>query len=314
MYDYVIYHKNCIDGFSGFFLLYLSKQMSKDSYIYPDIPSTTSVPKRIENRNIIIIDVAYKTEIIEAIFKKANSVVFIDHHDSIKNSMKELQIKYKNSPTKRIIFDTKYSGVGLTWRFLYPKKPFPRFVKYIQDNDTGTWEYSDTINFINALQVKYELIPNNENLTKWKKLFKSSEIDNLISIGKIYDEYKNYIMTHNGRRYSLLHFPSQKLLDLKPELKTKMKAKQFTIAVTNNTCPNVSMLGNYLMKNVKCDFAMLWTLNIDRKEYVISLRSLEDDTHSDVGLIASYFGGGGHKGASAFSISANDINIVDMFS
>lgn len=307
MYDYIIYHKNCIDGFSGFFILALTNTISSSATIYPDVPSTNTIPPNINNKNVICIDVAYKPFIIEQIFERANSVVFIDHHDSLKDDIKKIKQKYKNNPKKKIIFDIRYSGVGLTWKLFHPKKPFPLFVKYIQDNDIGAWKIQKTIPFINALQVKYKLDTSQQNINKWKLLFNKKEIDRLVLIGQIYDEYKMFLLMQNVKRNSVLKFPSKKLLALFP--KTQMKEKQYNVAVTNSSCPNVSMLGKSMVDTIDCDFAFLWSLNIDRNEYVVSLRSKK----TDVGKVASYFNGGGHVGASAFSISANKISVSDMF-
>jgi nanoRNase/pAp phosphatase (c-di-AMP/oligoRNAs hydrolase) len=63
------------------------------------------------------------------------------------------------------------------------------------------------------------------------------------------------------------------------------------------------------METIDCNFAIIWTYHMDRKEYVLSFRSKE----VDVGSIAAIFGGGGHKLASACSFSANKYNIQDLF-
>ena len=53
-FNYVIYHKNCLDGFAAFFLLHEAKKIDKHALIYPDVPSAKRSPPRIENMNILI--------------------------------------------------------------------------------------------------------------------------------------------------------------------------------------------------------------------------------------------------------------------
>ena len=53
----------------------------------------------------------------------------------------------------------------------------------------------------------------------------------------------------------------------------------------------------------------MWNFNFEKKEYIIAFRS----KNTDVGKIASAFGGGGHKLASACAISQSKYNISDLF-
>src|SRR5579883_339248 len=96
LYDYVIYHKNCLDGFTGFFILSLTHKISNKAIIYPDVPSASYAPPNIEDKNIIIIDVAYKKPVIIEILNKCKKMTFIDHHISIRDDILSLNISYPN--------------------------------------------------------------------------------------------------------------------------------------------------------------------------------------------------------------------------
>src|SRR5437588_643656 len=89
-FDYVIYHKGCIDGYSGFFILTGTHTISPDATIYPDVPSAKDPPPNINGKNMIIIDVAYSRPVLEQIFKEAKHVIFIDHHISTRNDVLQL--------------------------------------------------------------------------------------------------------------------------------------------------------------------------------------------------------------------------------
>src|ERR1700744_4070782 len=159
-YNYVIYHKNCIDGFSGFFILTQTNTIHDKAIIYPDVPSAKEVPPNIDGKNIIIIDVAYNVEILKEIIKRAQKVTFIDHHVSIRNDIINLHIDKPHE----IIYDEYKSGVSLTWNYFFGSNnkfkktkysKVPRFVRYIEDNDIGAWKLKYTLPFIAGLEVNY---------------------------------------------------------------------------------------------------------------------------------------------------------------
>ena len=55
IYDYVIYHKRCLDGFTGFIILTKTKLIKKDAIIFPDVPSAKNIPPNINGKNIKVI-------------------------------------------------------------------------------------------------------------------------------------------------------------------------------------------------------------------------------------------------------------------
>nr|QBK88507.1 MAG: uncharacterized protein LCMiAC01_01840 [Mimivirus LCMiAC01] len=308
LYNYIIYHNKCIDGFSGFYLFLKSKKWAKESLIYPDQPFSKEIPPEIEGKNVIIIDVAYYPSIIKAIAKKARKLLFIDHHKSIRDGITKLKLKKPHV----IIYDVNQSGVSLVWKHFFGNKKMPSFVKYIKDNDIGEWKYKETIPFILALKVKYELKPVNYNLKKWDKLFDEKEIKSLIEVGKIYQEHNNYLIDINSKKYSIMHFPSKKIADINND--TLNDIGEYKVAVVNGGCPTVSLLGKRIVETVDVDFCLIWNYIIRAKKYVVSLRSSEERRSKvDVSKIADYFGGGGHKQASAFSFSSNKFSIDDLF-
>jgi oligoribonuclease NrnB/cAMP/cGMP phosphodiesterase (DHH superfamily) len=305
IYDYVIYHKRCFDGFTGFIILHKSNTIKKNALIYPDVPSTTHLPPNIKDKNIIIIDVAYKYDILKQIVRQAKYVTFIDHHVTISNDTYKLSKEFDNL---KVYYDKNKSGATLTWSYFNHNKPVPLFIKYIEDNDIGKWEMKDVHNFMTALSVNYDPTPKEENLREWRKLFSVNTVKKLIKIGKTYSEYKNYLTTENSKRFSIQKFPSEKIYDLHPEL--FKKPGEYTVAVySGNPCPSASDISKKIFENYKCDFFIAWVLNLDKKEYVLIFRSKV----VDVGEIAKIFNGGGHTLASAGSIKMDSLSIEDLF-
>lgn len=308
-YDYVIFHKNCLDGFTGFVILNNTGNISKDATIYPDIPAAKNAPHDIDNKNVIIIDVAYKYDVLREIMGRANSVTFIDHHVTIKNDVEKL-ISELSGKDNLVVYDQKMSGASLTWKYFYPDKKMPLFVKYIQDNDIGAWKMKYTKYFITGLEVNYRLSIDQDNLTKWNLLFDKKNVESLIKKGITYSEYKNYLLDSNSQRYSLERFPSEKIYEDFIDKNVFVKPAQYKVAVyCGSGCPSGTELARKILETVDCDFTIMWVYNMDRKEYVLSFRS----ENIDVGTIAKLFGGGGHTLASACSFPLSKYNITDLF-
>ncbi len=303
-YNYIIYHDNCVDGFTGFYLFMKTDKWEPKPTVYPDQPYAKSVPPDVDGKNVIIIDVAYKPEILLGIMDRAKKVLFIDHHVTLNKDIKKLVIK----PPHEIFYDENYSGASLVWKYFYGNKKIPRFVKYVEDNDIGRWQYPETLPFVAGLEVNFgnSMEPSHENLKKWDKLLDNKFLDNLIDSGKKYEVYKNFLINRQSTRYSLMYFPSQKVVDLHPG---KFTVGQYSVAVTNSHCPSVSLLGKKIAETADVDFVILWNYIVDKKKYIVSLRSIK----ADVGEIAKIMGGGGHKFASNFSM-AQDLTIDDLFS
>ena len=304
LYNYVIYHKNCLDGFTGYFILTLTNTIDDKAFIYPDVPSATIIPPNINNKNVIIIDVAYKKSILSEIMKKASKVTFIDHHISIRDDVASLNVTIPH----KVIYDEQKSGASLAWNYFFPKRKIPYLVKYIEDNDIGAWKLKHTIPFISALEVMYPTNPTIENLYHWKKLLDKKEIIRLIKKGYIYNEYRDYLIDQNIRRYSMELFPGEKVYNMYSNFFES--PGQYKVIVYNGSgCPSSSHLSIKFLQKIKCDFIIFWVLNMDRKEYVLQFRS----TNVDVSEIAKLFGGGGHTLASACAIPTSKFNITDLF-
>ena len=298
-YNYIIYHNNCIDGFTGFYLFLKTDRWEKRPIVYPDQPHSSSVPPSITGKNVIIIDVAYSANVLKQIAKKAKKVLFIDHHISIAKDVAQLRL----GEPHEIVYNKKHSGASLVWKHFH-KGPMPRYVKYVEDNDTGRWKYEETLPFIAGLEVNLKLSPTFETLKKWDQLLKNKYVDKLIEEGTYYLRYKNFLINKFAKKYSLLWFPSKMIAK-----KHKMKPKKYRVAVINGGCPNVSLLGRHIVNSVDCDFCIIYVYIVDKQKYNVSLRSKD----MDISWIAKRFGGGGHERAAAFSFSSLEYDISELF-
>lgn len=301
-YNYIIFHKGCIDGFASFIILYKSQQINKNAKIYPDTPSTKTIPEDIYNKDVIIMDVAYNYDILKEIIKRAKSVLYIDHHITNYNEINTI-----NDEKFKMIYDVNECGASLTWKYLFPKMKIPYFIKMIKDNDIGIWKMNHTHDFISGLSVKYGKEVSHDNIDKWLKLFNDKEVNNIIKKGIIYNEYVEYIINASYNKFSQTYFPSTKVFNMFPN-KFK-KIKQYKVAFyTGRGCPNNTLLSLKILDKTSADFVLFWTYNIERNEYIVSLRSKK----INVGYIAKLFGGGGHDLAASFNLSKNILQIEDL--
>lgn len=305
-YNYIIFHKKCLDGFTGFLILHKTKLIHKNAKIYPDVPSASYSPDNINGKDVIIIDVAYKYNILKDIILKARSVLFIDHHITIHEDVKKLQKEFEHK--FKYIYDVDKSGATLTWDYFFKSKSKPKFIDYIQDNDIGTWKLQGIHEFITALHVNYSFELSYENIKKWERLYNKSLLDKLINLGKTYNEYKSWLIDENSRRISIRYFPSKLIFDKNPLYFDK--PGQYKVAVyCGSSCPAASQLADKILAQTKCDFFMSWVLNLDKNDYVLTLRS----NRVNVGDIAKIFNGGGHELAAACSFNSDKYSIKDLF-
>jgi oligoribonuclease NrnB/cAMP/cGMP phosphodiesterase (DHH superfamily) len=305
-FNHIIYHKGCLDGFCGFFIAHMSGQLSRDVVIFEDMPSTQRIPPDIKDKDLIIIDVAYKKEIIEGIISEAKSVVFIDHHISIKDDIEKLKEKYNNV---KIIYDEEECGSSLAWKYFNARQEMPKFLEYVKDQDLGKWEIKETRRFLYALKTYFHLSTESKSLNKWFRLLREDDMKKLMKKGRYMEKFMNHLINVNMPNHSLESFPSKLIYDANPELYTKVG--QYRVALyCGQNCPSSSDLGFYALKKIDCDMCMFWIYNLDTKKYILSIRSNKD---TDVSKIAKSLGGGGHKQASSFSFYESQYSINDIF-
>lgn len=307
-FNYIIFHRGCLDGFAGYFVSHISGRLTKDVEIYPDKPYSTKIPPNISNKDILIIDVAYKKEILELIFKEAKSVVFIDHHVSIKEDVEVLYKKYNNTGNITILYDDTMCGSTIAWKYFFGRDKIPQFLKYVEDQDTGKWMYPQTKPFIYALKVHYHLSTEGKSINKWFRLLKQEHVDKMIKRGKYMKRYNKHLVNIALPKYTLQLFPSQKIYNKKPSL-FKNVGQYKVVVYCGLNCPSVTDLAQSAFKYIDCDFCIMWIYDIDKKMYVMSLRSKE----VDIGQICKLFGGGGHKLAGGCSFQATEYKIDDLF-
>jgi hypothetical protein len=196
-------------------------------------------------------------------------------------------------PAHLKIFDMKYSGVGLTWKYfhdndilsknsLHGSDPLPEFLRYIQDRDLWTFTLSNTEPFT----TYFDRVERNFNI--WKTYLDSKYskvVDRAITIGKFWLEHKNILMKELVRGHRVIH-----------EIDGI-----YRIVLYCNSPILKSELGSYAFTAYpECDFSAIWHYNMEHNVSHFSLRSTADRVN--VSVIAEKMGGGGHPAASGIQL------------
>ena len=163
-------------------------------------------------------------------------------------------------------FDQTRSGAVLAWQWAHDA-PVPWLLQYIQDKDLWQWALPD------SREISAALASHPFDFTLW-------------------DSFQQQDLEREGRA----------ILRYENELVTKLTTHAVLMTFEGAVVPSVqsailtSQIGERLSSAYP--FCLIWHDRNGRRYY--SMRSREDGT--DVGAIASSFGGGGHTHAAGFSI------------
>jgi len=266
----VIYHANCVDGFTS---AWVAKNALFPGYGPESTPPETlgliefvaahykQPPPDVTDKSVYICDFSYPREILLSMQAKADSLVVLDHHKSAQDALQGLDC---------CVFDMHRSGAALTWDYFYGENSERHWlVNYVQDRDLWTWKLPDSQLISDAIGCRPF------NFEAWDKMAVSSP-EQLALEGRSIAAYKaNQIKLHTLQAYI-----------------TKLDGVE--VPAVNATSLN-SELANALSAGYP--FAVAWSY-LGEGLYHYSLRN---NGQCDVAKIAEKFGGGGHAAAAGFT-------------
>lgn len=263
----VLYHSNCVDGFSAAWVA-RKKLRNKADYI-PAIHQTP-LSRTFRNKTIYFLDFAYEKELMEEIKAAKNRIILIDHHISAKEAL---------VTADDFLYDLNHSGAVLAWKYFYPKKPIPRFLNYVEDIDLWKFKLPHTEKispFMDMQEFSFE---------EWDKLYRKFQniksFRKIVKLGGNLVDYKLSLIKRIARRADLVLFDKRKIM-----------------AVNSIIFP--SELGAFLCKK-KSPMSLIW---YETKEGIkVSLRS---NGKVNVAKIAEKYGGGGHEAAAGFRLGLHE--------
>ena len=277
--DFVIYHGDCIDGYTSAFCCYyynkINRTKKKITYI---AGMYQRPPPMISGKNVLICDFSYKNKVLKDMIKDANKLIILDHHQSAERDLRDIDNKHK-------IFNIKHSGAYITWAYFFGEKDIPMMIKYVQDNDIFKKEFTATKPFTSFIFNIPKTFDNYEKFLDEDYINKT-----VIPIGEgMVKQNDSYIL--DGAKKASVQFL---LID----------NKLYFVASVNTSILK-SEIGNQLFNLYEnINFAMCYSKNSYTGETFISLRSFDKAT--DVEEIASKFGGGGHRNAAGLSVFNSD--------
>ena len=321
----IVYHYPCYDGAYGAinaFLYY--KNFTNNKYwitlkpLRNIFPIFSVIDKKYDK--IISLDLTMKDEDINFLTNIENdniSIVLFDHHISwLDKYNKEYKPKINNRKKLKIFYDENNikSACGLSFDYFKNKvlskkdidksKVENRFSdklkiinNYIEDSDTGRFKIKDIHEFKSALCQKVSLDSSDLSFKTLKKIKIFTEINPsyLTKIGeKILKKIKNQSKQVLKNNYIYI-------VQLKDGYKFLMCITEAKY-VRNYACPflgKISKKRGYLPIGA---FVYKYVKGL----YKFSMRSSDDTI--DVSKIAIIYGGGGHKGAAAFTMDYDGIN------
>jgi oligoribonuclease NrnB/cAMP/cGMP phosphodiesterase (DHH superfamily) len=274
MVDCVITHKDCPDGYSALLVLFSGGCINKKCLILNDVPTADHAPEKAHGYTICA-DVAYKPLVIEELLEQVERLVFIDHHITNIDEVRAIQ---KRNPKLEVIYDVNECGSSLTWQWLHPNDPLPKFLEYIKDNDIGRWELPETRSFLTWFETDVGFHYTYSALKELKYLFDDKKLAKLLELGANYYHYRDYVITSNMRYIKILNWGNYK------------------VGFANLSGTLAGEVVTRATKILGVDIGIAFNYHLDSDSWVYSLRAPK----LDVGKIAKGFGGGGHRGAAAF--------------
>lgn len=253
----VIYHKACSDGFCAAWVVRkIYPQAMFHAAGYGDLEEPDVIDK-----NVIIVDFSYKRQVLLEMYKKAKSLIVIDHHKTALEDLKGLEF---------CIFNMDKSGGKLTWDYFF-KDESPWLVKYTEDRDLWRWQLP------NSREINANLSSHQLDFNVWDDLEKMDiTSDWFIKQGE-----------------AILRYQEQQLNSIISH------AREVTLdghkVLAANTSVLFSDVAGRLAKNRP--FGIAWYMS-ENGNYGYSLRS--DENGIDVAKVAEKYGGGGHVRASGF--------------
>lgn len=260
---FVLYHGKCMDGTGAH---YAASKKFGDQAKYIPVFYNEPLPLIPDGSEVYILDFAYDRATLEALNARVAKLIVLDHHKTHQEDLKGLNYAY---------FDMNRSGAVLAWQYFFPDIDPPRTLLRVQDRDLWRWQYKDTKDVFNALDIA------GDDFSVWDWAEKNFEA--VKGKGAVITEYQ----------------------EIKIERQVQPKNIRFTtfrgvkVAVVNNDSYISEIGARIVQDHPEVDCYLGYRINPDGKLYV-SLRSRKD---FDCTPLARQLGGGGHAQAAGATAS-----------
>lgn len=272
----VIYHGNCLDGFTAAYAAWLK---------YPSAEFVAGVygeqPPACEGREVYLLDFSYKEPVLASMAASAKRIVILDHHKTAQEDLNDIQ----SMNNVYVYFDMDKSGARLAWEYFHPGLSIPWLVRYVEDRDLWRFSMSDT-KVVNAALFSWEY-----SFDNWTMLLRTCET----AAGRVNLRAEGSAIERKQAKdiKELLAVCTQELIFCCKAL----PYGEVSVACANLPYTLASDAAHTLAEGRP--FGATYYQNKAGK-FIFSLRSCEDGI--DVSEVAKSYGGGGHKHAAGFMV------------
>src|SRR5437899_8243138 len=132
----VLYHANCVDGFTAAWVAYKKLKVLDSKTQYCPVSYGREPPwDSCTGKNVFILDFSYPRDILLFLKAHSNYCIVLDHHKTAKEELEDLSF---------CVFDMTKSGAVLAWEYFFPEKKVPALCKYVQDYDLWKFELENS--------------------------------------------------------------------------------------------------------------------------------------------------------------------------
>lgn len=285
--DYIVYHevKNGVPCADGLAAAWVTHKVYPNAQLLGAVYQEPLSVKPESGDHLIIVDFSFPAAQIEEWAADGVAILLIDHHKTAQENLGRFlsQALEEQIGPNRFVFDMKESGATLAWKYFFPDKPVPEFLKYVRDRDLWLHELPYTAEVHEALN---QLGRSFELFNQLEQLDSEGLLAYLVPIGQ----------------------DALKVRQL--AVKKAVERAQYGEVAGYSNIPYVVLAEDgsedYLTSDI-C--AALYTQDPEALFSAAllpggkwSLRSDAKGTNTDVSAIAKRFGGGGHKNAAGFSV------------
>ena len=267
----IIYHAHCLDGFVG---AWIARRVYGEKAEYRAMKRGEAFPdtEYFKNREVYVIDFSFTRDEIKIIESVANRLVIIDHHISSREEVES---------AKEHLFMLEHSGAYLAWIYFFKDKEVPLFIQYVSEGDIFKITLPD---FKDLMPVVYAHTLTWEHIDNLYNMFETEEgREKLKEQSKIVSMYKDKILAAS---LDSVHWV---VLD------------GVTMPAVN-TCLPIDERSDLLHTIYTLYPPVALSYRWDEGQWKCSLRSNCD---FDCTIIATKYGGGGHRGSAGFAVAGD---------
>lgn len=264
----ILYHGNCVDGFTAAWAArkaFIASGQDPDcvALYYPPAGKDTDIPVGVLGRDVVMVDFCTSRDQLMQLDREARRLLVLDHHKSHEEACSGLDF---------CTFDMNRAGAGMAWDRFHPGVERPWLVNYVEDRDL--WRFA----LIDSKEVNAYVQTQEMTWENWDQMHEELEASYAAEFG-------------TGALAYLDHYVRQVAGNAR-----QLRIGGYQVPVVNAPYVGTSELVGHLASGKDEPFAVGWFQRYDGM-FQYNLRSRGE---VDVSEVAKRFGGGGHVKAAGF--------------